>query len=58
MPWKKIIGMEETLVNVKEYCQTCRLECRCFGPLKYNQNELDFCQCTSNLLDIDNEKST
>jgi hypothetical protein len=50
---EKIIGMEDTLVNVKEYCQTCRLECRCFGPLKYNQNELDFCQCTINLLDFD-----
>jgi len=51
---EKIIGLEKTLVHVKDYCQTCRSEIRCFGPLNFNQNEIHYCQCTGDMNDFDN----
>lgn len=51
---EKMIGLEETFVHVKDYCQTCRSEIRCFGPLNFDQNEIQYCQCSGDMNDFDN----
>jgi hypothetical protein len=40
----KEIGFEKAEINVKEYCQKCRLLFM-IGPLNVDQNESDFCGC-------------
>jgi hypothetical protein len=40
----KEIGFETAEINVKEYCQKCRLLFM-IGPLNVDQNESDFCGC-------------
>ena len=40
----KEIGFEKDEINVKEYCQKCRLLFM-IGPLNVDQNESDFCGC-------------